>query len=244
MRLQEYRYKLILDGKTENTITAYISDLSDFLISGKELNEYLDWARKEYEWSPRTEYRKVVSICSYLDFIKADYKRPKTKKYNLLSETKPIDVNCIDNMIYACGFGDYPLRDELIILFISKYFLSTSEVCDIRMSEIKKYPDVIDKINTYIEKERPKSNNIFLFCGRNETKLTREYIFMIVKRWARECGYEDINPESLKDWYIYKLLTQSKVLMKIIGLNVMSENRLAKIIKQIANEQTKINSNS
>ena len=242
MRLQEYRHKLILDGKSENTINAYISDISDFLISGKDVNEYIDLAKKEYNWSLATQNRKSASICMYLDFIGVDYKKPNHKVHSRIKESKPIDVDCVDKMIYACGFGDYPIRDELIILFASKYFLSTSEICDIRILEIEKYGEIIDKINTYIEKERPKSKNIFLFCGRNETKLTREYIFMIIKRWARECGYEDINPESLKDWYIYKLLTQSKVLMKIIGLNLMSEQRLAKIIKQIANERKKVNS--
>lgn len=237
MKLQEYRHKLILDGKSENTIKAYIEDVADYIKQQKSLLDYLSWARVEYNWTARTESRKVISICLYLDFLGEKYDRPKVKKYAQLGKAKPIEVDCVDKMIYACGFGDYPIRDELIILFISKYFLSTSDICDIRMVEIEKYPDIIDKINSYIEKERPKVNNIFLFCGRNGTKLTREYIFMIIKRWAISCGYDDLNPEALKDWYIYKLLKQSKVLSKIIGLNAMSESRLAKIIKQIAYEQ-------
>ena len=167
-------------GLSANTISAYESDITQFLeFTGENIinNDLIELfiTSELNDKSDNSKIRKISSINQYIDWFNLDNKeyqivieKVTLKKGSYLPET--ISVSDINRLINIHDHSNYMnSRNLTLIDFMYSTACRVSELCDVRVS------DLDFELNT----KEP-----YLFLSKNMNQLDRSAIFRIIKKSA------------------------------------------------------------
>lgn len=214
-------------------------DISSFLVS-----------MHESEISKRSQSRMISSLRSFFDFLQLEGKietnpcekidSPKLNRYiPVVLSVEEIDriISSVDlsepeghrnkaifEMLYSCG-----LRvSELISLRISDLFFEDAFIRIIGKGNKQRLVPIgepaMDAVNLYISQSRRKytsKSEDVLFLNRRGGKLTREMIFLIVKKQAETAGIrKNVSPHTFRHSFATHLVGNGadlRVVQEMLG---------------------------
>lgn len=218
-----------------NSVNSYISDIKDcfnYNIEGN-IDRYLKYL-KDKNIKTSSVARKVTSIKGYYSFlcnnkyieedVSFNVEMPKKEKklpvYLTYGEVERL-INCIKNdeyleralieMLYGCG-----LRvSELINIKLKDVHFEEKMIECTGKGNKQRYVPINDIalscINSYIKKIRNslkfKENDSLLFLGYKGKKLTRQYVFILVKELCKRAEIKkNVSPHVLRHSFATHLI--------------------------------------
>jgi len=234
-------------GLSPNTISGYARDLRDFNVFFKDKNlnriNLFDFINGNImgHYKPSTINRKLSSIRAFIKFInryeKTDISskdiqnvksRRKLPSYHSFESLKPLFSNDRDGLILLLLYAAGLRVSELINLHISNIFFdlgflrvkgkgSKERVVPVDRNTIKLLENYIEnERNRYVKSSKP---NDYVFLSRRGTKLSRQYIWVIVKRKALSIGLE-LSPHSIRHLFATHLIENGaslRAVQKMLG---------------------------
>jgi len=236
---EDFLNYLHMKNSSEGTINGYKSNLNiffDFIKSYKkarsinnktiknikliDLYSFLNYAEKELGNSPATRARKVACLQSYFKYL---YKKAKLIDDNIAEEldqikipkTKPItlDVKQSKQLLNACDVGAlFYTRDKCILTFFLNCGLRLSELCNIKITDIRNdklvvlgkgqkerdvylNDDCIKVINEYLEDRQyyniDGEEKEYLFITKFKKRIGKQAVELIVKKYLNKAELKD-----------------------------------------------------
>ncbi len=210
-------------------------------VSKFDVYDYIAFLHKNYNYKISTYLRKISSLKLFFHFLNLsenpfiNFESPKVSKkipevlsiidilklLNSVQEKTLIQKRdkVILELLYATGIR----VSELINLTVNDYDKSYGviKVLGKRQKErlVPLHLEAIELLNNYIKNVRNKlnkKNKIYLFLSRNGNKLTRQLIWMIVKKYAINAGiYKNVYPHLIRHSFATHLLEKGADLRSI-----------------------------
>jgi len=203
------------------------------------VEKYTSWLNRQ-GYKTATVARKIAAVRTFLDYMHS-HEGFKTRgvldsldlPQNPRQPPKVLTTTELEKLIQAAAQGHSPRasRDAAALSLLYATGLRAAEVTalnttdiDLRSGVIRKnevYPDSISlrdalpSLKTYIEKGRPhllRTPEVqALFINQRGQRLSRQGLWLIVKRWAAEAGLSsEISPQTIRHSLVRHLLEQGK----------------------------------
>lgn len=223
-------------GLSQNTLSAYKSDLLPFLKTGEEitLKTILGYIARlsEKKYSTASISRFIVSIKMYAKFLVREkylvkdptlyLELPKKGNY-LPSVLTPLEVSSLLN-VYL-GEDEISLRNQAIITTLYSTGLRVSELSSLNVFDLgfqdmrvvgkggkERIVPIAEKalevIDCYLSKRSiDKKDNPPLFLGKKGKRIDRQTIWQVIKKGGEAAGIKKtISPHTLRHSYATHLL--------------------------------------
>jgi integrase/recombinase XerD len=191
------------------------------------IEPYLDWL-EEQAYKPSTVARKMASLRSFLGYMEQergmsigghlDLLSPPPTKTNL---PRSLSRRQINRLIHKPGGSTNArdIRDAAILSFLYATGVRTAEAVAVTVHDIDLTRSMLDRpdaetdplplhvahqpLERYIKEGRPqllrKPGESALFLNQRGRRLTRQGIWLVVKRWAEVCNLgKDVSPYTLR----------------------------------------------
>ena len=238
--IKEFKIYLSIErGLSNNTVSAYISDIEKFAenfknisplkVKRKDLMSFIDFLGKK-SISARSRARNLSSIKSFYNYLIFDNQLENNPCENIhspkLDKKLPIflSIEEVDKIIESVDLSqENGERDRNILETLYSCGLRVSELVNLKISNIdfnNQYIKIIGKgnkqrivpinntlityLNIYINNIRSKNNikkgnEDYLFLNKRGTKLSREMIFLIVKKYIKIANVKkNISPHTFR----------------------------------------------
>jgi integrase/recombinase XerD len=217
----------------------------------QKIRRYVDWlASRGYR--PATVARKMAAVRSFLDYLAAqDEGISPDLILELQSPPAPrrrprvLSKEEVERLLSAPAERDSPqgLRDAAILALLYVTGLRAAEAVGLRLDEVDltegvirraesdgpilKLGDSVKALRRYVDKGRPhlssNANEKALFLNQRGQSLSRQGLWLVVKRWAHETGLgEDVSPYSLRHSLAHHMLNQGRTrreVQELLGLS-------------------------
>ncbi len=210
-------------------------------INKYDLYDYLSYLHENYTYSINTYLRKISSLKLFFSFLKLkenpfnDFDAPKREK-------KIPDVLSIYDIFKLLESPDknsfLGLRDRIILELLYATGIRVSELIELTVNDFDRHYGVIkvfgkrrkerivplhigimELLNNYLKNVRPKFNKKrlnFIFLSRNGNKLTRQFIWQIIKKYANKSGIsKNVYPHLIRHSFATHLLERGADLRSI-----------------------------
>jgi integrase/recombinase XerD len=237
-------------------------------LSQELLAQYHYWlSTKEYQ--PSTVNRKWAAVRSYLEFLRIEgYIAPGNLMDNL--DTQPVERSMpvvlsreeVEGLLAAPSAKETPLarRDSAILALMYFAGLRASDVVSLTLEELDiersviqspwsiigliSIPNSIDSIKSYLIHGRPhlarNPEERSLFLNQRGTGLTRQGLWLIVKRWVEIARIEEtVTPHTLRHSLAKHLLDSGWSLKEVqqkLGLKSPNSIRIFKLPRGVQDE--------
>ncbi len=243
---RRYRSHMRLEKHlSENTIEAYMRDLAQFAhyilrmydlppakVEPEMVEHYMGWLYSNNR-EKSSQARALSGIKSFFNFLLLS-DQIETSPAELIEAPKAtrqlpdtLSTQEIDLMINSIDPSTVKgLRDRAILELLYSCGLRVSELCDLKLSDLRfgeGYIRVIGKgdkqrlvpisgiarerISLYKEQRKESSNNDFFFLNNRGSRLTRVMIFTIIKQAAQRAGInKKISPHTFRHSFATHLL--------------------------------------
>ncbi len=243
--LEIYKQYLIVEkGLSLNSVNSYISDLKDYFnfdLDG-DINGYLKYLYSKNIKSSSVS-RKIVSIKNYYYFLyknryieeddlicvdlpKKEMKLPVFLTYlqieKLIGSIKEEEIleRALIEMLYGCGFR----VSELINIRLKDVHFEEKMVECLGKGNKQRYVPInniaLSCLSSYINKVRNnlkfKENDSLLFLGYKGKKLTRQYVFLLIKELSKRAGIKkNVSPHTIRHSFATHLIENDANLIAV-----------------------------
>ncbi len=212
------------------------SEINKFIIY-----DYLSYLHENYDYSINTYLRKISSLKLFFSFLKLkenpfnNFDKPKREK-------KIPDVLSVYDIFKLLESPDensfLGLRDKIILELLYATGLRVSELIGLTVNDYDKHYGVLkvfgkrkkerivplhigimELLNNYLKNVRPRFNKKrlnYIFLSRNGNKLTRQFIWQIIKKYAIKSGIsKNVYPHLIRHSFATHLLERGADLRSI-----------------------------
>lgn len=226
--LEQFQRVLKAHGDAYNLVSA---------LDHSNVRHYVDWLSHQ-GYRPATISRKMAAVRSYLAYLEAYESTSTSHLVSLLNappspQARPLTLSraelkaLIEAPRKVSGPG--PLRDEAILNVLYETGFRANEVVTLDVSDIDlersaiRRPDSEDLwipltrsgeiLKNYVKDGRPhfmkQAGEKTLFLNQRGKGLSRQGLWLVVKRWAEEAGLNpDLSPQTLRHTRTQHLLEQ------------------------------------
>jgi integrase/recombinase XerD len=200
---------------------------------------------RENNYSIETILRRLSGISAYYDYLiqekqlKDNPLEPITKPIKWTKLPNFLDFADIEKLLDAPDISTpFGFRDKLILEFFYSTGMRVSELTNIKINDLdmkrgilkvtgkgskERIVPIYQSLMMLVEEYLPirleylvkSRDNGFIFLNKYGNKLTRVYIWMIVKKYAEKAGIKEISPHSLRHSFATHLLTNGADLRTI-----------------------------
>lgn len=262
-------------GLLGNTIAAYKSDLYIFFTYLKEskkkktinnnfikgiklddINKFMVYLEKEKKCSDYARRRKVSALKAYFDYLKYKVKLIKDNPLTEIENPKLPKRNPIVLTLEQCKqllnsldeWSAYYFRDKCILTIFLNCGLRLSELCNIKISDIKdnritvfgkgskdRYVFLneacIKTINEYLAERKDENaseeDKQYLFLSDRQKKIAKTTVQTLVKKYLNKAGLkdQDYSASSLRHSFatiMYQNGNDLKVIQELLGHSFLS----------------------
>lgn len=248
------QYRVLLDEKLGRT--SHPRDISE-----ENLDIYVTWL-DEKGFRPATVSRKIAALRSYIDYLvrfeqftatdlvthlKAEptpRRRPrvleKEEMERLLAGPAQVKTPrglrdaAILSLLYATGLR----AAELVMLSMDQLDVDRSMLLLSGGMKLMDISDAMPMITAYMQDGRPhlarypEENAVFL--NQRGRKLSRQGLWLIVKRWAQVAGLgTDVSPHTLRHSLAHRLIKEGRTRREIQNLLGLSSPNSIRVLGQI-----------
>jgi integrase/recombinase XerD len=226
----------------------------------QKIRRYVDWLNAR-GYRPATVARKMAAVRSFLDFLGAQ-DEPISSELMLELQSPPaprrrprvLSKEEVERLLSAPAKRESPhgLRDAAILALLYVTGLRAAEAVGLRLDEVDLSEGVIRRADTdgpvlklgdslktlrrYLEKGRPhlssNTNERALFLNQRGQSLSRQGLWLVVKRWAHETGLgADVSPYSLRHTLAHHMLSDGRSrreVQELLGLSSPNVLRVGK----------------
>ena len=223
--IQAYRTDLLQMNRVLRTRAG--ADLEASSITSELLESYVDWLKIQ-GYKPATISRKIASTRSFLSYVSSEQDIPLHRMLSLLDaptpeRSTPLTLSPIESqrLLEAPRKLSYPgaLRDAAILVLLYETGFRATEVVALELSDLDladriiwRPPDRSDwrsievsepRLRKYLIEGRPhllrSPAETTLFLNQRGAKLSRQGLWLVVKRWAAECDLDPaLSPHTLR----------------------------------------------
>jgi integrase/recombinase XerD len=229
-------------------------------LTAEALHEYVVWLQSQ-GYRPATVSRKVAAVRSFLEHVRRNQggvtaaameglKSPPTprRRPRVLSRAE------VQALIQAPGRVSTPrgMRDAAILALLYSTGLRASDVVELKLEDVnREWADIrcpwdpgrrlalgaaAEPVLKYLDQARAhlaRDNEVrAMFLNQRGEKLSRQGLWLVVKRWAREVGLgDDLSPHSLRHTLAHDLLVEGKSRREVqhrLGLRSPSAVRVSR----------------
>jgi len=248
------QYRVLLDEKLGRT--CHPRDISE-----ENLDIYVTWL-DEKGFRPATVSRKIAALRSYIDYLvrfeqftatdlvthlKAEptpRRRPRVLEREEMERLMagPAQVKtprglrdaAILSLLYATGLR----AAELVMLSMDQLDVDRSMLLLSGGMKLMDISDAMPMITAYMQDGRPhlarypEENAVFL--NQRGRKLSRQGLWLIVKRWAQVAGLgTDVSPHTLRHSLAHRLIKEGRTRREIQNLLGLSSPNSIRVLGQI-----------
>lgn len=205
----------------------------------RHLNPYLEWLHgKGYQ--PATVSRKLAALRSFISYLqeeegleRAGFLEKLELPADQRSRPRALSHQAIERLMAAPAQGTSArdIRDAAIIAFLYATGLKAAEAVRVEVNDLDFKRAVLDRpyaeidplplgvsyyaVNRYVQEGRPQllrdRGEPILFLNQRGTGLTRQGLWLVVKRWAQACNLpDDVSPYTLRHSLTQHLLGAGK----------------------------------
>ena len=205
----------------------------------QKLRRYVEWLG-EQDYRPATVARKMAAVRSFLDYLE-EHEEGVTQDLILELQSPPaprrrpriLTKDEIDRLLAAPAQRETPrgLRDAAILALLYVTGLRAAEAVGLRLDDVDLSAGVIRRggpdapalklgvslpaLRRYLEEARSQLNSNMtekaLFLNQRGQSLSRQGLWLVVKRWAQACGLgQDVSPYSLRHSLAHHMLNQGR----------------------------------
>lgn len=234
-------------------------------IDPESITPYLAWLQ-DRAFKPSTVARKLAAIRSFLAFMESERGLQVAALQDELrppvTERKPpkaLTRRQINRLIHmpSRSTDARDIRDAAILSFLYATGLRTAEAVAVEVHDIDLTRSVLDRsgaetdplplhvahqpLERYIKEGRPqllrKPGVSALFLNQRGNQLTRQGIWLVVKRWAKSCGLGNgVSPYTLRHSLTRHLLQSGRTRREVQAtLGLSSPNSIRKHLPKTAN---------
>ncbi len=198
-------------------------------VDNKFIEHYLDKLKKDMsEASVKRNIASLKKLYKYLYerklIEKRDFRKVRYFKNGVQSYPEVLTVREVKLMTYAAkGRGFLGVRDKVMLLFLYSAGAKASEVCVAKVNDLdlknhlficrnhigkREVPfceELIPFLKDYLKERKRilaklgKKDSGYLFLNRSGDKLTRQSIYLLVKKYAKEAGInKKVTPHTLR----------------------------------------------
>jgi integrase/recombinase XerD len=226
-------------------------DASIGAIHRASLSKYVKWLAKQ-GYRPATVARKIAAVRSFLDYLKTSEGRDRLDFSDFLRipptprrRPRVLSSDELKKLLYAPARVDHPRakRDHAILTLLYATGLRVAEAINLQLSDVDldygkirirtsrntnmSLGEAMEPMRRYLTDGRPhlarSSKEKALFLNQRGQRLSRQGLWLVVKRWASKVGLEQaISPHTFRHTLAQDLLTQGKTkreVLKILGLS-------------------------
>jgi integrase/recombinase XerD len=225
---------------------------------------YMEWL-DDQGYRPATISRKVSAIRSFLDYLVMYEGLPlRNLESELRSAPAPrqrprvLTVEQVNALLSAPEQSQSPraLRDAAILAMLYATGMRAAEIVQINVDDLDlnkrsvkcdrgyrllKLGRAGDSIEKYLKDGRPHlaryPEEKGLFLNQRGRKLSRQGLWLIVKRWAREAGLEkDVSPYTLRHTLAHHLLSEGESPQEVQHLLGLKSPNSIRVFDKISSE--------
>jgi integrase/recombinase XerD len=219
-------------------------------LSGEWLQGYSTWL-EEQGYRPATLARKIAAVKAFLEYLRKEEEIDTAVHRALLKSPQPVRpeprVLSNDELIALLNSpltSDNPrgMRDAAILSLLTETGMRASDVIGLEITDIDvergrlKHPlkqrwiplgRSLPILQRYLHVGRPHQlkdpNEQTLFLNLRGQKLSRQGLWLVVRRWAQFAGIEGpVSPHSLRHTLVHQLIQQGKTrkdIQEVLGLS-------------------------
>jgi integrase/recombinase XerD len=208
-------------------------------LEAEHLDPYLKWL-EEQGYQPATVARKLAALRSFISYLQEEeglgvdghFKKLELPK-DQRSVPHALNKKQIESLITApaSGTSARDIRDAAILAFLYATGLRAAEAVQVTVHDIDLNVGVLDRpgaetdplplgiahhaVERYVKEGRQQllrnRGEPILFLNQRGTGLTRQGLWLVVKRWARACNLpKDVSPYTLRHSLTQHLLRAGK----------------------------------
>ncbi len=208
-------------------------------INEQNLNKYVSWLNRQ-GYKTSTVARKIAAVRTFLDYMhsREGYDTQAMLDsldlpHNPRQPPKVLTTTEVNKLLRTASQDNSPraMRDAAALSLLYTTGLRAVELISLNVSDIDlqsaaireneayshKIPirDAMHPVKMYIEKGRPyllRTPEVrALFVNQRGKRLSRQGLWLIVKRWAEEAGLgRDVSPQTIRHSLVRHLLEQGK----------------------------------
>ncbi|NIS82072.1 MAG: tyrosine-type recombinase/integrase [Anaerolineales bacterium] len=220
-------------------------------ITFESLSSYVRWLHRQ-GYRNSTIARKIAAVRSYLDYLYHHEGIGSPSWLDVLQpppsprrRPKVLTKDEVDNLLTTASRGETPRakRDFAVLYLLYATGMRAAEVIELELEDvdfeggsirhplesrqIKPIGEAIEALRVYLQQGRPhllKSPEVqALFLNQRGNRLSRQGLWLIVKRWASEAGLDsDISPQTMRHSITRHLLDQGqsrREIQEFLGLS-------------------------
>ncbi|HLC05692.1 MAG TPA: tyrosine-type recombinase/integrase [Anaerolineales bacterium] len=226
----------------------------------QKLRRYVDWLGAR-GYRPATVARKMAVVRSFLDYLE-NHEEGQSSDLILELQSPPaprrrprvLSRDEVERLLSAPAKRESPrgLRDAAILALLYVTGLRAADAVALRLDELDlgegvirraewegpvlKLGDSLKTLRRYVEEGRPQlssnANEKALFLNQRGQSLSRQGLWLVVKRWAQATGLgQDVSPYSLRHSLANHMLTQGRTrreVQELLGLSSPNVLRVGK----------------
>ena len=226
-------------------------DTSLDAIHSASLSKYVQWLAKQ-GYRPATVARKIAAVRSFLDYLKMHEGRDGLHFSEVLRippaprrRPRVLTHEELHSLLQAPARVDHPRakRDHAILTLLYATGLRVAEAINLQLSDVDldsgklhirasrdtnlSLGDAIEPMRRYLNDGRPhlakNPKEEALFLNQRGKRLSRQGLWLVVKRWANKVGLEEeISPHTFRHTLAHDLLKQGKTkreVLRVLGLS-------------------------
>ena len=205
-------------------------------------------------YRPSTIYRKLAAVRSFLDFLR---EQGMLVTASVIEQLRPspterkvplvLSKGEISKLLQAPANLDSPLalRDRAILELIYRTGFRVGDIVNLKLEDvnleqalihsaarISALEEAVEPIKEYINSGRPHlirdHEERALFLNQRGLGLTRQGLWLIVKRWSREAELgEDVSPHTIRHSLVSHLLEEGRTVKEVqMKLGLKSPNSI------------------
>lgn len=236
-------------------------DVAPQTLDRQKLRRYVDWLSAR-GYRPATVARKMAAVRSFLDYLGSQAEGvPSDLMLELQAppavrrRPRVLSKDEVDRLLSAPAKGESPrgLRDAAILGLLYVTGLRAAEAVALRLDEVDlgggvirradsqgpvlKLGESLKALRRYVEDGRPQlssnANERALFLNQRGHSLSRQGLWLVVKRWAQAIGLgQDVSPYSLRHSLAHHMLNEGHTRREVqeqLGLSSPNVLRIGRV---------------
>jgi integrase/recombinase XerD len=226
------------------------------LVSSQQVAGFVDWLSHQ-GYRPATISRKMAAVRSFLTYLHKEEGMAEAQLLTELRpgpaprrRPRVLDSREVGELLAMPGKHDSPraLRDAAILSILYATGLRAADLVALTVDDVDlaqarvarpapengKIPLGLsaDPVRRYLTHGRPhlarSSDEGALFLNQRGRRLSRQGLWLVVKRWARACGLgADVSPHTLRHTLAHHLLSEGKTRREVqMRLGLSSPNAI------------------
>lgn len=225
-------------------------------LSSEQVSKYVAWLTRQ-GYRPATVSRKMAAVRSFLSYLKQEEGLAEGKLLAELRpgpsprrRPRVLDPHEVGELLSLPGKQDTPRaqRDAAILSLLYATGLRAADLVALRVEDIEVDAGKLERagsdggrlplgsasepLRRYLSKGRPQlarsSSESALFLNQRGRQLSRQGLWLVVKRWAKASGLgADVSPHTLRHTLAHHLLSEGKSRREVqLRLGLSSPNAI------------------